>query len=423
MDAQAVKGVALGFYHLNIEDEELDGRHITINGKKSKFFTNCSYLGLETNPEMKKASIEAIEKFGTQFSSSRITVSQPLYHQAEDLLSEIFGKPTYLAPTTSLGHIAMIPLIMNENDAIIMDLQVHTSVKNAVQISKAEGVHTEILKHNRMDQLETRIQILRQNHERVWYLCDSIYSMFGDAAPFKEIAELLNRYEQFNVYIDDAHGMSWSGKNGRGYVLSKIPYHPRMVVVTSLAKGFGSCGGALVCYDESLRNKIRNYSTTNLFSGPLQPAILGANIASAKIHLSDEIENLQDSLFERMFFFNQTARKYGVPVVNSEMTPIYYVPVGKMEVNYKLARFLQDEGFYCMTTFFPAVPRRNSGLRITVTNHNTLQDIDAILERIGYALPKFLAEENTSMEEVYEVFGMSMPGKETAAPLERRKIA
>jgi hypothetical protein len=124
-----------------------------------------------------------------------------------------------------------------------------------------------------------------------------------------------------------------------------------------------------------------------------------------------------------MFFFNQTARKYGVPVVNTEMTPIYYIAVGKMEVCYKLSRFLHDEGFYCMTTVFPAIARKNSGLRVTVNNHNTLQDIDALLERIAYALPKFLAEENSSMEEIYETFGMTLPGKDITPSIERRKIA
>ncbi|HWB63614.1 MAG TPA: aminotransferase class I/II-fold pyridoxal phosphate-dependent enzyme, partial [Chitinophagales bacterium] len=301
INQHAINGKALGFYHLFTEDEQFDGKHITVNGNKYKFFSSCSYLGLETHPAMKKAAIEAVEKFGTQFSSSRMTVSMGMYEKLEGLLSEIFGKPTYLAPTTSLGHIAIIPTIMDENDAIIMDQQVHNSVKNAVQMVKPEGVHTEIIKHNRMDHLETRIQILRQNHKRVWYMGDSVYSMFGDVAPFKEIYDLLNRYEDFHFYVDDAHGMSWAGKHGRGYVLSKIPYHPRMILTSSLAKGFGSCGGALAFYDEDQKNLVKNCSSPSIFSGPLQPAVLGASIASAHIHLSDEIDRLQDDLYERMF--------------------------------------------------------------------------------------------------------------------------
>lgn len=419
----ATKGKELGFYHLATQDESFDGRTITVNGKKFIFFSSCSYLGLETHPAMKQAAIEAVQRYGTQFSSSRMTVSMGMYEELEDLLGQIFGKPTYLAPTTSLGHIATIPTMMDENDAIIMDQQVHNSVKNAVQMVKPEGPHTEIIKHNRLDHLETRIQILRQNYKRVWYMADSVYSMFGDSAPFKEIHELLNRYEEFHLYVDDAHGMSWTGKNGRGYVLSKMPYHPRLILTTSLAKAFGSCGGALAFYDENQKNLIKNCSGPSIFSGPLQPAVLGASIASAKIHLSEEIETLQDELFERMFYFTQTAAKYGVPVVSNELTPIFFIATGKKEVSYKLATHLQNAGYYCMTTVFPAVPMKNSGLRVTVHNHLTLKDIDGILACIAEGLPKILQEENSSIEEIYQTFGMTAPGKEIITPLERRKIA
>ena len=420
---QATKAAELGFHHLNTEDESFNGRSIRLKGKDCKFFSNCSYLGLETHPAMKKAAIEAVEKFGTQFSSSRVTVSMGMYEEMEGLLGQIFGKPTYLAPTTSLGHIAVIPIIMDENDAIIMDQQVHNSVKNAVQMVKPEGVHTEIVKHNRLDHLETRIQILKQNHNRVWYMADSIYSMYGDAAPLAELYKMLDQYEQFHMYVDDAHGMSWSGANGKGFVLSKMPYHEKLIMATSLAKGFGSCGGAIVCPNEDLKKLIQTVSTVSIFSGPLQPAVMGANIASAKIHLTDEIDHLQNDLFERMFYFTQTGAKYNLPIVNNDLTPIYYIALGKTEVAFKISDFLQKEGFYCMTTFFPAVPLKNSGLRLTVNNHNTLEDINGILEAVAYALPKALEEEGSSMEEIYETFGIQAPGKQIITELPLRKIA
>ena len=417
------KAAEMGFFQQVTQDAAFDGRNITVRGKECKFFSNCSYLGLETHPEMKKAAIDAVQRYGTQFSSSRITVSMGMYEEAEDLLSKIFGKPAYLAPTTSLGHIAVIPTIMDENDAIIMDQQVHNSVKNAVQMVKPEGVHTEIVKHNRMDLLETRIQILKQNHNRVWYMADSIYSMYGDAAPFNELNQMLNQYEQFHLYVDDAHGMSWTGANGRGYVLSQMPYHEKMIMATSLAKGFASCGGVIVCNNDDLKTMIKTFSGPSIFSGPLQPAVMGASIASAKIHLTDEIDTLQNDLFERMFYFIQTAAKYNLPIVNNDLTPIFYLALGKTEICFKLAKFLQDEGFFCMTTFFPAVPQKNAGLRLTVNNHNTLEDINGILERVAYALPKALEEEGTSMEEIYETFGITAPNKQIITELPIRKIA
>jgi 7-keto-8-aminopelargonate synthetase-like enzyme len=376
------------------------------------------------HPALKKASIEAVEKFGVNLSSSRATVSLGLYEELENLLGQIFNKPVYVSPSTTLGHLASIPTLMEKDDAIIMDQQVHNSVKTAVQLLKAEGIYTEIIKHNRMDMLETRIQILRQNHKRVWYMADSVYSMFGDSAPFSKISELLNTYEEFHFYVDDAHGMSWAGKNGNGYALSKMDWHPKMLMATSLGKGFGSGGGALIFNDENQRNLIRSCSGPSIFSGPLQPAVLGAAIASAKLHLTDEIDNLQDSLFEKMFYFIETAKRYNLPLVSHELTPIFYLATGKKEISYKISSFLLKEGFFGMTTVFPAVPMKNSGMRVTVTNHLTLDDIDGLLSRFAEILPLALKEEGSSMDEIYEAFNMFKPQqKENIMPIERRKIA
>ena len=60
-----------------------------------------------------------------------------------------------------------------------------------------------------------QIHALRGRHRRIWYLTDGIYSMFGHTAPLKQLGVLVDRYEELNLYIDDAHGMSWTGKNGR----------------------------------------------------------------------------------------------------------------------------------------------------------------------------------------------------------------
>ena len=74
-------GTDLGFYHLFTEDEYFDGRHITVKGKKQIFFSSCSYLGLDTHPALKLASIEATQRYGVNLSSSRVTVSLGLYEE------------------------------------------------------------------------------------------------------------------------------------------------------------------------------------------------------------------------------------------------------------------------------------------------------------------------------------------------------
>jgi len=349
------KNRELGTLQASTQDSSFDGKHVTVRGHKMVFFGSCSYLGLEHDERLKRGAIDAINRYGAQFSSSRTFLQMGMYEEVEDLLSQIFGKPTLLAPTTSLGHISTIPVLIGERDALICDQQVHNSVRNAIQMVKGDGVYIETLPHNRMDLLETRIQILQQTYERVWYFGDGLYSMYGDAAPFKEIWQLLDKYESFRFYVDDAHGMSWAGQHGRGLTLSRMPLHPRMIVTTSLAKGFANCGGALVLPDDTERMTVKNCGSAFIFSGPLQPAVLGAIKASAEIHLSPEIETLQNELFEKMLFFVEKARQLRLPLINSELTPIKYIGLGKMEVGYKLCEIMAREGFHWNLAQFPAV--------------------------------------------------------------------
>ncbi len=420
------KNAELGLIHVSTQDEQLDGKNVTVRGKEYVYFGSCSYLGLETDERLKQAAIDAVQRYGSQFSCSRTFLQMGLYDEVEEMLSEIFGKPTLLAPTTSLGHISTIPVIMGERDAMLADQQVHNSVRNALQIAKGEGVYLETVPHNDMDTLERRIQILRHDYDRIWYFADGVYSMYGDALKAKAIWDMLERYEQFHFYVDDAHGMSWTGKHGRGLVLQNMPYHPKMMLASSLAKGFANCGGALVFNDEDQKKLIKNCGSSFIFSGPLQPAVLGAIKAAAQIHLSDEIETLQTDMFERLVFFVEKARQLGVPVINNELTPIFYVGVGKVEVGFKMMNFLSNEGLLCNLAQFPAVSVKNAGLRIALTRHHSLQDISKLLESIAYALPIFMAEENTGYEELYKAFNIAAPrtnsGSGNAAD-EQRKIA
>ncbi len=237
-------------------------------------------------------------------------------------------------------------------------------------------------------------------------MCDSVYSMFGDAAPFNEIYDLLNKYEEFHLYVDDAHGMSWAGKHGRGYVLSKIPYHPRMVLTTSLAKGFGTGGGVLVLSDKEMHRKILTCGSSYTFSGPVQPPMLGASIASAKIHLSDEIYTLQNKLAAKLELTQKLIQSHDLPLALPSNSPIFYIGLGLPRVGYNMVRRLLSEGFYTNIGIFPGVPVKCSGLRLAVTNGQTDEDIKNVLDAFAYHLPLVLEEENQTIEDISNNFNL-----------------
>ncbi len=278
-------GIEKGILHLHTGKQMLKGTGLSINDRPIVNFGSCSYLGLEFDTRVKDSARDAIELYGTQFSSSRAYISLGLYKELQHLLEKIFDAPCVITPTTTLGHIANIPVMVCDGDAVIMDQQVHNSVQTAVQLVKARGGYIEMIRHNRMDLLEARIKELRSRHKKIWYMADGIYSMFGDCSPVDLIYKLMDQYPEFHYYVDDAHGMSIHGKHGRGFVLRDHDIHQKMVVATSLNKAFASGGGVLIYGNPELARKVANVGGPLLSSGPMQPSALGAAIASAKIHL------------------------------------------------------------------------------------------------------------------------------------------
>lgn len=372
-----------GLTHLTAEDEQLNGRFITLGGRRLLNFGSCSYLGLETDLRLKAGACDAISRFGVQFSSSRAYVSCPPYRELEGLLQELFEAPVVVAPSTTLAHLAALPILVRSGDAVLCDQLVHSSVQNALPTLKAAGTFCSFVRHNRMDRLEEQVRALGARHERVWYLADGIYSMHGDVAPMRELRAMLARHERLHLYVDDAHGMSWRGKRGRGYALGQGPIHPRMVVVVSLNKAFSAGGGAVILPDDDLALRVRTCGKPLIFSGPLQPPLLGAAIASARIHLSREIEERQRSLQERIELFNALAADHGLPLGSWDETPIRFVATGEDDRTYALASALMGEGHYANVALFPAVSRGRGGVRVTLTLHHTPDDIRRLVGTIA----------------------------------------
>ncbi|MCB0430057.1 MAG: aminotransferase class I/II-fold pyridoxal phosphate-dependent enzyme [Flavobacteriales bacterium] len=418
-------GESKGILKLYTENDSLNDNMLILNGRRVADFGSCSYLGLQFDSRIKKASIQAVEQYGTQFSASRVYVSSRHYLELESKLETVFGYPTLVGQTTTLCHIAAIPVLFSDSDAVILDHQVHNSVQNAVNLLKFRKVHVEMIRHNRMDLLEDMVKGLRSKFKRIWYMADGIYSMYGDESPVDAIYALMDKYPELHYYVDDAHGMSCFGEHGRGSVLNQRPLHPKCILVTSFAKAFPTGGAALVFPDRSMLQKVRNSGGPFLSSGPLQPAQLGAAIACADIHLSDEIYQLQKELQEKISFTNKMLTKYQMPSVSENRSPIFFVGVGLPKMGNAMIRRLLDEGYYTNLGVFPTVPMKNTGVRFTITRLNTEEQIEGMISAMAKHYPLALEETGFEMQKVYRAFRMEPPRdsviekKQTAGGMEK----
>ena len=109
----------------------------------------------------------------------------------------MFGGHVLVTPTTSLGHLATLPVLVESTDAVLLDHQVHASVQMAANQLRVKGTTVELIRHNNMERLEATVTTHgsprgddpapRQTSSRIWYMADGVYSMFADFAPFDEL--------------------------------------------------------------------------------------------------------------------------------------------------------------------------------------------------------------------------------------------
>lgn len=402
-----------GSLHLHADDEQISGRYISVNGQRVLHFGTCGYLGLEHHPKIKEGAIDAIEKYGTQFPMSRTYVSNPLYKKLEQKITEMYQAPVVISKNCTLAHLATIPTLIRQEDLVILDHLVHTSVQEAVKRMLSQGVTVEMVRHNNMEMLEAIIQKNRSKYSRIWYMADGVYSMFGDYAPIKEMIALAEKYEQLHLYVDDAHGMSWAGKHGTGYVMSQMEdgLYRKMVLTANLGKAFGACGGLSIFPNEEFHRKVHVFGGPLSFSVQIEPATLGAALASAEIHTSDEIYDLQNSLQGKIAYLNAKLKETDLPLVEENNSPIFFIGVGTMDMGNFLVREMIKDGVYINIAPFPAVPAKNIGLRITVAHYNTKEDIDELVEKLNYHFQRALIETNQTLEKIHKAFKMNVAPK------------
>ena len=163
-----------GILHLHAEGTSLNGRTIKISGSEMLHFGTTGYLGLEQDKRLKEAAINAINNYGTQFPLSKTYLSHPLYAELESKIDQMYNIKPIITKNSTLGHMAIIPTLIRDEDAVILDHQAHWSVQNACQILKLRGIPVEMIRHNNLEMLEDKIRMLSGKSGKIWYMADGV---------------------------------------------------------------------------------------------------------------------------------------------------------------------------------------------------------------------------------------------------------
>ena len=377
-----------------------------IQGKQVISFTNCSYLGFDTDPEVVKAAQELLGNWGTHVCCARSRLSIEPLTRLEQRLSKLFGSPAITFPSVTSTHAAVLPLlasgallkegVSSRPPKFIFDRFAHASMQVLKPIIR-QTAQVITIGHNDLQALESELALCRANNQVCIYLCDSVYSM-GGVAPLRELLRLHDEYGLY-LYVDDAHGTSIYGRQGQGYVGSVIgaKWPAGLFATFSLAKGFGCNGGGVIVPSKAAEEMVRFYGQTYSFSGPLDFAMVGAALKVLDFHEDGTVLDLQNSLRSKVALLDD-ALGSGKEL---DFSPIRMLAVGDELKAIEIGERLLERGFYVPVVFYPVVPWGLAQLRVCVTVRHedaALKEFCSVINEMGLRLDHGNVKRKQSIE-------------------------
>ena len=347
---------------------------VILNGKKVINLSSNNYLGFSNHPRLKKASIEAIEKYGVGSGAVRTIVGNMKIHEdLEEILAKFKREEAAFVFQSGFNcNAGTIQAITEAGDIIISDELNHASIIDGSRLSRADkGIY----KHSDMDSLEAVLKESRDKYKNILIITDGVFSMDGDIAKLPEIVELAEKYEAM-TYVDDAHGSGVLGESGRGTV-DHFGLHGRVdFSMGTLSKAIGVIGG-YVAGSETMYDWLSHRARPVLFSTSLPPAAVGAIIEALKMLM--ESTEYTDRLWDNAKYFKAKMGTLGYNIGHSE-TPITPVIIGDEAKTMEFSRKLLEKGVFVSGIVFPTVPKGTGRVRVMVTAGHTKEQLDRAVE-------------------------------------------
>lgn len=367
--------------------EDASKPHSIVNGREVLMLNTNNYLGLATHPKIKKAMVEAVQKYGAGAGAVPVIAGTfDLTREFEEKMAKFKEvEASVLCQTGFAVNSGVIPQLIGKEDAVISDELNHGSIIDGIRLTKAERY---VYKHNDVGDLEKQLKDAdKKGARRILVTTDGVFSMDGDIAPLKGITEIAEEFGAI-IFVDDCHGEGVLGKDysGKG-VVDHFGLQGRVHVEGgSMSKGFGVFGGT-VSGSKSLAEFVKNKSRTYLLSTAHPPSLVAACTASVEV-VQEEKEHVK-KVWEHTNYFKKEVQSMGYDTGDSQ-TPIIPLIIGEPGPAQKLADLLfEEENIYVTPIVYPMVAKELSRIRVQMNALLTKEDLnDALrsIEKIGKKL-------------------------------------
>tara|TARA_B110000046_G_C12968989_1_gene388069 strand:+ start:265 stop:1359 length:1095 start_codon:yes stop_codon:yes gene_type:complete len=353
---------------LNKRKEADSFRSLSIASDGIDFYSN-DYLGIA---KLKNESYRLDGSTGSRLISGNSALAE----QVEKEAAEFFKFPS--ATLFNSGYAAntgLLSCLPQRGDTIIYDELCHTSIRDGVQLSKADAFK---FRHNDYDHLEERILAAKGE---VYVIVEGIYSMDGDQPNLMLLNVICDNLGAFLI-VDEAHSGGVFGNDGEGLIEGYEKNHllkgAAFAKIITFGKAFGS-HGAIVLGSSELKDYLINFSRQLIYTTALPPSSL-ARIKFA-IQTVAKSKDRRLELKENIIYFRQEASDRGLHVLEST-SAIQGIIIPTNEAVKEKANRLNEEGLLVKAILSPTVSKGQERIRICLHNYNTKQEIRTLIKAL-----------------------------------------
>jgi 8-amino-7-oxononanoate synthase len=355
------------------------GPVIEVEGQRLINFASNDYLGLASDPRLKQAAIQAIERYGTGATGSRlITGQRPIHRELERALAALKGTEDALVFSSGYAaNLGAVGSLVGKRDIVLGDRYNHASLKAGAQVSGAQYLEYD---HCSVENLRHILAIQRSRFQRCLILTDTVFSMDGDICPLVEILDLAEEFEAM-VLVDEAHGTGVFGQGGGGCVEHLGCRGRTLVQMGTLSKAIGAMGG-YVAGTQPMIDFLRNRAASWIYSTGLSPADSGAALAGVTLIQTEPDRRAQ--LWKNLGFLQTALDRMPHLKRIPSASPIICLGFDAVATALDVSDRLKAGGIFAPAIRPPTVPTSRVRLTVMATHHQPqLEQLIEVLAQLA----------------------------------------
>ncbi|MEM1879164.1 MAG: aminotransferase class I/II-fold pyridoxal phosphate-dependent enzyme, partial [Desulfurococcaceae archaeon] len=155
------------------------GPRVVVEGREVIMLASNNYLNLANDPRLKRAALEAMEKYGWGPGAVwAIAGYHEILAELEKKIAEFKRTEAGLFfPTGFAANAGTIPALVDQGDLILSDQLNHGSIIDGIRLSRAEKI---VYNHCDVGDLEDKLRKVHGKYNKVLIVTDGVFSMDGD---------------------------------------------------------------------------------------------------------------------------------------------------------------------------------------------------------------------------------------------------